>query len=321
MINWFKKIFNKWLGKYLSVARMDYMYVNGHTKRQRIFVFSILGIVAILFVHAMILARTEPVNIHSTKLGTTQTIGYNSNNINLRVDNVRYNEKNNLLAVDLSGQNGNSITMTGNELSVVGKLSAGKGDYRLIPTTNNHWTVLFNNMPKTWGAVEVDLHSNMPSSPTAVSQTDDKNTDGRLRFVQSNIKTDKNLDNTSAQKIVEVAINKQITSLNNQIADRNKSIDEANTLIDFDKSKITDLQKDQDLQNASEKAKGEKSAETLQKEIDDQTKAITTWNKEITRKQTQLAQDKDKLIRVQTKKLPDYKPHKTEVLKLGKAEK
>lgn len=316
MINWFRRFFNKSLGKYLSVARMDYIHVNGHVRRQRNLVFTILILVVILFIHAKLMARREPVNIRATKVGASQTIGYNSNSINLRIDNVRYNAKTNILAVDLAGQNANAITMTGNELSVVGKLSAGKGEYLLIPTTDNHWTVVFNDLPKTWGAVEVDLHSNMPATPTSMGQVDDKNIDGKIRFVQSKVKIDKSLDDTSAQKIVEVAINKQINSLNNQIADRNDSINKAKKLIDFDQNKIIDLQKEQDLQNSSEQAKGAKSVETLQKEIDTQNTAITKWQNEIRKKQSRLTQDKEKLTKIQTKKLPNYKAHETEVLKL-----
>lgn len=83
--------------------------------------------------------------------------------MSIKLDDAKYNNQNQVLMLELSGQSNNQVLLTGDELKITGSLlGKAAGQYQLIPTTSNHWTVMITDLPKTWGAVQVQLRSTLP---------------------------------------------------------------------------------------------------------------------------------------------------------------
>lgn len=312
--------FNKFLGRYVPASKMKYWQENYHTRIQQIFVFTILALIVILFGHAKWVARTEPVNISPTKIGSEQSVGYNGSGMSVKLDSAQYNPKNNLVMLTISAKADNSVTLTGNELSIKGSvLSNVQGEYELVPTTNNHWTVLLTNLPKTWGAIQVSLKSELPE---IMQSGTDTNVPGRIRLVQSRIKTNTNISEQSAVKIIKLAVTDQINQATKSIENKQRQVKASQKVIDFNTKQISKLQSDDSLRNASEKKAAAQSVETLQNEIGQQEDSIKILEKQIARRQTLLEQDRDKLDKLSSDHhITDNAKHKITKLNLISTEK
>ncbi|QYU56862.1 hypothetical protein K1728_06605 [Weissella confusa] len=307
MIKNIRRWFNRYLAKYVPAAKVRYWQENNHVQRQRWFVFTILGVVAILFIHAKYVARTEPVNVRATQIGSSQNIGYNANGMSIKLDDAKYNNQNQVLMLELSGQSNNQVLLTGDELKITGSLlGKAAGQYQLIPTTSNHWTVMITDLPKTWGAVQVQLRSTLPEPYQQGNSANDKNREGRIRLVQSKVTIDHKIDEQSATKVVKQAVSEQIKATQKVIKHKRTAIAQNKKTIASDEQRITQLKSDAAMQNTSEQKAAEKSIETLQNDIAQREDDVKSLEKQVNHQEKILKQDQDKLAVIQHSHLPNY---------------
>lgn len=264
---------------------------DGKVIRQRFLVGAYGLLMMILLIGAFVAARTAPVNIKPTKVGTTGSIGRNSASI--KFDSARYNPKNNLIQINISGSDTSGVILSGKDISVSGESINGNEKVTMVPTTNNHWTLIVNNLDEHWGGFKLKIKSEIPQAPNTVNNSEQAQTFG-ININQSNIKNDSSLKKTSYKEVMLNALAKENDRYERLIKNDNSDINKLQDVIDFDNQKIDEFGNQQGVVTSSDKRK---QADSIQKMRDE----IATTQTQINEKNNKLKSHKKYLTQVKQK--------------------
>jgi hypothetical protein len=249
-----------------SRAAIAFFMEDGTIYRQRVYIILYVLLMSLLLLNAAVGRREEPSNISDTQLKSYQTVGDGS--ISLALVSKAYNPQKNILELEFKANGNNGLTtLTGNEIEFSGSVVRGKAMINIIPTINNHWTVLVTNLDPKFGALSIKVESNIPRKPT-LNSSKFENVKPTFTVTQAHTNTNSNLEVQSIKSVALTAVDsetmkqkKLIKTLENQISDGQK-------LIAFDQNQIKKLQQNSNTLTSSEAQKATETITNLNQEIE-----------------------------------------------------
>jgi len=248
-----------------SSAEIEFWMQDGTIWRQRAYVIVYLSLMTILLVGAFIGRREEPVNITDSKLKTYQSVG--DGTVNVALISKAYNPSKHMMQLEFSAQGSNGLsTLTGNEVSFSGNVVRGNAAISVIPTINNHWTILVTGLQKDFGALEINAKSNIPVKPS-LTNTQNTNSKPKFSITQKHVRVDKKLVKQSIKSVALTAVKNEITKQEKSIKNLKKKISDGKKLIEFDNNQIQKLQQNADTLTNSEANDAADTIQNLNQEI------------------------------------------------------
>ncbi|MDR3241738.1 MAG: hypothetical protein LBT37_06160 [Lactobacillaceae bacterium] len=275
-----------------SSAEIAFWMEDGTIWRQRAYVIIYVLLMVSLLVGAMIGRREEPVNISDTKLQTYQAVG--DGTVNVALVSKSYNPSKHMMQLEFSAQSSNGLTtLTGNEVSFTGNVVRGNAEISVIPTINNHWTILVTGLQKDFGALEIKTKSNIPVKPSLTS-TQVTNAKPEFAITQKHVRVDNKLVKQSIKSVALTAVKTEIVKQENSIKNLKKKISDGKKLITFDQNQIQKLQQNADTLTNSEANNAADTIRNLNQEIAATNGTIDTSNSKIASKIKTISQLTDK---------------------------
>jgi hypothetical protein len=301
----------KW--KLPSRAAIEFFIEDGTIYRQRAYIIGFVIIISGLLFHAATGRQEEPLNVTEAKLNTYQSVG--DGTVSLALTSKVYDPQKDMIELEFKATSANGLTtLTGNEVDFTGSVAHGNAELNVIPTINNHWTILVTKLDQKFGALQIKAKSNIPTKPSITNQKVENNKP-KFAMIQTHLKTDNHLKNKSVKVVALDAVSDEIDKQELGINSLKDKIKDGNKLIDFDQNQINKLQQNSDTLTNSEAKNAADTITNLNQEIDTTNQTIEVSNNKINSKTKTIARLKKKKVAIKNGSFDFPAKQQTGVLK------
>lgn len=284
--------------KLLKKGQLEFWLDEYKATRQRWAAVLYVLIISVLLINAFIGRQDEPMNIRDTKLNENQAVGLDG--MQVKMTSKNYNEKQNIIEATLeaTGSTDKEI-LTGDEIKITGNTIRGNAKLVVIPTINNQWTVVISDLDPKFGAVQLEVSSQIPAKP---GQLNDQKDDKIALFSATQKHFDKtNHDEELTPKSAALkALEKGKKDIEKQLTEFEKQIEESKKLIEYDKEKIKKLQENTKTLTKAEANNTAETIQSLRSEITSTEDFIELTKHDIEVKQDELKKLNDKKLAIES---------------------